>query len=208
MTTVLAPSAVVLVPLLENPLEDGEVRVDHPCRAESTDGVGAAVGAIDKMEPRDGGNRLVGVGHEPARDAVPDDLRHRPETCRDDRRSSGERLHDGEAEGLGEADQMEQGARAAEKRISLHWTHGSHIGHPSSIDVRSHDVAEVRLVLDDACDHERQPRPLGNLHGKVCALVGVDPSEEQQVVVGDWDEAEPVEVDAVMDGGRVVQGRV
>ena len=43
-------------------------------------------------------------------------------------------------------------------------------------------AVEVRLVLDDAGDHERPPGAPRDLDGGGRALVGVDAAEEQQVV--------------------------
>ena len=61
------------------------------------------------------------------------------------------------------------------------------------------------LVLDDAGDVEPSSGSPGDLDGVGGALVGVDPTEEQQVVAGFGIDGEGVGVDPVVDGGGVVQ---
>jgi hypothetical protein len=53
------------------------------------------------------------------------------------------------------------------------------------VDVRRDLVAQVALVLDDACDEQRPVGLPGDLDGGGGALVGVDAAEEEQVIAGD-----------------------
>ena len=54
----------------------------------------------------------------------------------------------------------------------------------------------------------RRPHRRGDLDRVGGALVGVDPPEEQQMLAGIWMDRESVDIDAVMDGGGIVQIRV
>ena len=69
-------------------------------------------------------------------------------------------------------------------------------------------VAEVLLVLDDPGDVESAATAAGDLDRVGGALVGVDPPEEQKMLAGARMDREPVDIDAVVDGGGVVQIRV
>ena len=69
-------------------------------------------------------------------------------------------------------------------------------------------VAEVLLVLDDPGDVEPAATSAGDLDRVGGALVGMDPSEEQQMLAGARMDREPVDIDAVVNGGGVVQIRV
>ena len=82
---------------------------------------------------------------------------------------------------------------------------GAEIAHLRAVDVRRDLVAEVLLVLDDAGDVESAAASAGDLDRFGGALVGVDPSEEQQVLAGDRMDRERVDIDAVVHGGGVVQ---
>ena len=77
-----------------------------------------------------------------------------------------------------------------------------------AVDVRCDLVAEVLLILDDPGDVEPAATSPGDLDRVGGALVGVDPSEEQQMLAGTRIDREPVDIDAMVDGRRVVQIRV
>ena len=64
---------------------------------------------------------------------------------------------------------------------------------------------EVLAVLDDARDGQRQARSLGHVDGHGGALVGVDPAEEEQIRAWCRTCLEGSHVDAVVDGGDVVE---
>ncbi len=66
-------------------------------------------------------------------------------------------------------------------------------------------VAEVLVILDDAGDVEPPTGPLCDLDRLRRSLVGVNPSEEQEVVTGGGVEVERGRVDAVVHGCGVVQ---
>ena len=85
---------------------------------------------------------------------------------------------------------------------------GAEVAHLLAVDVRRDLVAEVLLVLDDPGDVEPTATSAGDLDRVGGALVGVDPSEEQQMLAGTRMDREPVDIDAVVDGGGVVQIRV
>ena len=77
-----------------------------------------------------------------------------------------------------------------------------------AVDVRLDLASEVLVVLDDPCDVEPTATSAGDFDRVGGALVGVDSSEEQQVLAGTRMDCEPVDFDAVVDGGGVVQIRV
>ena len=74
-----------------------------------------------------------------------------------------------------------------------------------AVDVRLDAVAEVLVVLDDAGDVEPASGRSGDVDGVDGALVGMDPPEVQQVFAGVGVDGERRGVDAVVDGGGVVQ---
>ena len=135
-----------------------------------------------------------------------DQLAHRAARVGDDRRAAGHRLDDAVAERLVEVDEVQQGVRSrrALRRASAAST-GAEVAHPLAVDVRRDLVAEVLLVLDDPGDVEPAAGSAGDLDRMGGALVGVDPPEEQQVLAGTRVDGERVDVDAVVDGGGVVQ---
>ncbi len=66
----------------------------------------------------------------------------------------------------------------------------------------------VAVVLDDAGDHQRSLGATGDLDRFGRALVGMNASEEQEVVPGALVKREGVGVDAVVDGGEVLETRM
>jgi hypothetical protein len=74
--------------------------------------------------------------------------------------------------------------------------------------VRRHRGVEVGLVLDDAREDERHPHLGRDLDGLRCPLVRMDSAEEEQVGPGGRMEIEGAGVDAVVDGGQVVEAGV
>ena len=87
-------------------------------------------------------------------------------------------------------------------------SHGAEVAHLPAVHVGQHLVAEVGLVLHDAGDQQGAPRPARQLDRRGSALVGMDATEEQQVVVVGGGHGERSRVDAVVDRGRIVQTRV
>ncbi len=71
--------------------------------------------------------------------------------------------------------------------------------------MRGDFTVEIRLVLDDASDHEWPPREPRDLDGGGRPLVGVDASEEQQVAARGGVQRERICVDAVVDGRGVAE---
>ena len=62
-------------------------------------------------------------------------------------------------------------------------TDGAHVPNALAVEARCDAFGEVRLVLHDARDHQRQTHALGDVDRLHDALVRMDPAEEQQVVV-------------------------
>ena len=156
----------------------------------------------------DRGYRRIDVVDEKAGDPVRDQLAHRASRVGDDRRATGHRLDDAVAERLVEVDQVEQGVRTPQYFGALRLVDGAEVAHLLAVDVRRDLVAEVLLVLDDPGDVESAAAAAGDLDRVGGALVGVDPSEEQQMLAGARMDRELVDVDAVVDGGGVVQIRM
>ena len=69
----------------------------------------------------------------------------------------------------------------------------------------STQVTEVLLVLDDAGDVEPATGSVGDVDGVGGALVGMDPSEVEEVFARSRIDGERTGVDPVVNGGGVVQ---
>ena len=136
---------------------------------------------------------------------VLDDLRHRSAPVGDDWRPAGHRLDDAEPEGFVEVDQVQQCVGAAQHFRSLGRRDRPQVPHPAVGEMGLDLGSEVLLVLDDPGDVEPSSRSVRHVDRVRRALVGMDPSEEQQVVIRRCMDAERVGVDAVVDRRCIVQ---
>ena len=161
--------------------------------------------SVEAARRSDRGHRRIDVVDQKAGHPVLDQLAHRASRIGDDRRATGHRLDDAVAERLVEVDQVEQGVGTAQHLRAHGGIDGAEVAHLLAVDVRRDLVAEVLLVLDDPGDVEPAATSTGDLDRLGGALVGVDPTEEQQMLTGTRVDAEPVDIDAVVDGGGVVQ---
>ena len=78
--------------------------------------------------------------------------------------------------------QMKQRAGLGEEFILALHIHGADVPNLPIFEVRLHLVAEVGLVLNDAGDEERPAAAAGHLNREMDAFVGVDASEEDEVI--------------------------
>ena len=126
----------------------------------------------------------------------------------DDRCAAGHRLDHAVAEGLVEIDEVQQGVSAASTvGSSPDGVDRAEVADRARRRGAARPRAEVLLVLDDAGDVEPTSGSPGDLDRVGRALVGMDPPEVQQVFAGSGVDGEGVGVDAVVDGGGVVQTR-
>ena len=100
----------------------------------------------------------------------------------DHRRSAGHCFDDAEAERLVEADEVEQGPRSGEELAAAIRTYRADVPDPFPVEPGLDGSLEVVLVLNDPGDDQRQISLLGYLDRLDGAFLGMDPSEEQQVV--------------------------
>jgi len=77
-----------------------------------------------------------------------------------------------------------------------------------AVDQRLDLQPEVLVVRDDSRDDQSTLGRLGDEDRVARPLVGMDPSEEQQIVFGRLDVREVALLDAMMDGRQVAQGWV
>ena len=134
-----------------------------------------------------------------------DQLRHAAAPERDDRRPTRHGFHDRQAERFLERDRVQQRQRAAQQRVAPLGPDAPDVANALAVELALHLLAEVRLVLDDAGDDQRVTRAARDLDRFPGALVGVDAAEEEQVVVRLFPEAEPLDVDPMVNGGYVVE---
>ena len=149
--------------------------------------VGGELGDLVPVELAGGsdrGDRRIDVVDQIAGDPVRDQLAHRASRVGDDRCATGHRLDDAVAERFVEVDQVEQRVRTSQYLGTLGGVDGAEVAHLLAVDVRRDLVAEVLLVLDDSGDVEPATTSAGDLDRVGGALVGVDPSEEQQMLAG------------------------
>jgi hypothetical protein len=78
---------------------------------------------------------------------------------------------------------VEQGVGGAEHLVPLLRSDRSEVADPVVVEVGADLGGEVVLVLDDAGEHERPPRPPGHLDGLRGPLVGVDAAEDTRGAV-------------------------
>src|SRR5207244_7731379 len=76
---------------------------------------------------------------------------------------------------------------------------------PRSVRAWFHESLEVLLVVNDPGDRQGHPRPCGYVDRLGCSLVRMNPPEEQQVLAWSGLEVELPQVDAVVNGGQVVE---
>jgi polysaccharide biosynthesis protein PslF len=153
----------------------------------------------------DGPDRLVGTGHEKAGGSMVDDLGHGTPVVGYHRGAAGHRFHHTEAERLVETDEVEQGMGPAENLDAVSGVDRTDEAHLAVIEVREDLGVEVALILDDAGDHQRPTRSAGYLDGLSGALVGMDPSEEQEVSARLVAEGELADRDPMVDGGGIAE---
>ncbi len=73
---------------------------------------------------------------------------------------------------------------AAQHRAAFGGGDGTDVADVAAVEMGRHVLVEVLLVLHDAGDDQRPPRPTGDGDRLGRALVGMDAPEEQQVVTG------------------------
>src|SRR4029079_15493339 len=128
---------------------------------------------------------------------VADDLRHRSTWMGDHRRSARHCLDDAEAERLVEADEVKERPSSGEELAAAIGAYGADVRDPFSVEPRLDGSLEVLVVLNDPRDDQRQAVLLRNVDRLDGAFLGMDPSEEQQVVARPLPRPELVHVDPV-----------
>ena len=190
----------------EDPLVQGEVVGGHATSGEPGFRVRTACRPVDRLDLVERGGGLVLVSGEEAVHVGPDQLRHGTSRVGDDRGSGCEGLDDRQPERLGERDRVQERGGRPEDSGSLgplHRTEVLRVGTEPGTDLG----VEVLVIVDDARELYPSARGAGDVDGRRGALVGVDPTEAHDVAIGVWsgDEREGVEVDAVVDRGRIRQ---
>src|SRR5690606_28099918 len=87
-------------------------------------------------------------------------------------------------------------------------TDGADKGHPFPVDQRLNLRLEVCTVLHNTCDYQGDPRMVSSDNGLFRTLVWMDATKEQQVVPSLRTSGKRGHIDAVVDGGRVLQRRM
>src|SRR5687767_8017238 len=103
---------------------------------------------------------------------------------------------------------MEEGHGVPEHGGAPVGTDRSEVADTVAVDVRCHLRLEVALVMDDPCDHQRETDAAGDLDRFGGPLVGMDATEEEEVTPATLAQSERAGVDAVVDGGDIVEARM
>ena len=103
---------------------------------------------------------------------------------------------------------MEKSPRIGEEVAATVGTDGTDVRDAFSVEPGLDRPLEVILILDDPRDDQRQLWFLGNLDRLGGAFLGMNPSEEEQVVARPHPRLELVHVDPVVNRRHVVQVRV
>ncbi len=148
-----------------------------------------------------------GRAHE-AGEPVDNDLGYRAHRCAEHGRAARHRFDQREAEAFGARGHVHERECAAEQFVTLLAAHVPEKLHRIAVEVRLDLLAEVRLVVRDAGHLQTHAGALRNLDGEVCALLGVEAAEKEQIVAGAIDERERVRIDAVIRGGEIVEARI
>src|SRR5258705_11929314 len=177
------------------------VLVDHGGDGEALGGEFGDLAPVELVGCSDRGHCRIDVVDQKAGHPVGNQLAHRTSRVGDDRRATRHRLDDAVTERLVEVDRGEQCMRTPQYFGALRLFDGAEVAHLLAVDVRRDLDTEVRVVLDDPGDVEPAATSAGDLDRLGGALVGVDPSEEQQMLAVTRMDREPLDIDAAVDGG-------
>ena len=137
-----------------------------------------------------------------------DQFGHRAAVEGDHRGAAGHRLDHRQAEGLVEADEVEERTRLAERPRAGFAADDAAEDHVVVVDVRRDLTLVIAFVLHQASHDQPLARSLRGGDGVVRAFVGMDAAEEEQVVAALCIEGEVIEGDAVVDRRGVAERRV
>ena len=185
-----------------------EIVVDHAVGVEAALDRGAHERPVHRGGRAHAVDRFLERADQEAVHAFADDLGHRSAWMGDHRRSAGHRFDDAEAERLVEADEVEEGPRSGEELAAAIRTDGADVRDPLSVEPGLDGSLEVLVVLNDPRDDQRQTSLLGHVDRLGGPFLGMDPSEEQEVVARPLPRLELVHVDAVVNRRDVVEALV